>query len=129
MGLEPATTGITIWDSTIELRPPVNRKMLLCNLLEAECRSLFQIVLPPGIPLYPQKTGTSVSSDGTNSNKPHPMQQANSKRKRRAFQLQALNSSIMDFGMENFWANEEYLRGYSFLQCVFCIDISYHLYK
>jgi len=97
--------------------------LLLCNLLEAECRSLFQIVLPPGIPLYPQKTGTSVSSDGTNSNKPHPMQQANSKRKRRAFQLQALNSSIMDFGMENFWANEEYLRGYSFYNAFFALTL------
>ena len=82
-GTEPAQTRITIWGSTIELRPPVNRKLLLCNLLVTEWCSLYEIVISSDFPLYHQKTGTKtgtiVSSDWRDSTKAPLMQQANSK--------------------------------------------------
>ena len=42
-------------------------------------------------------------------------------RRRGGFQLHALNSSIMDLGLENFWSKEGCLSGYLFLQYVFML--------
>ena len=119
-GTEPAQTRITIWGSTIELRPPINRKLLLCNLLVTEWCSLYEIVISSDFPLYHQKTGTktgtSVSSDWRDSTKAPLMQQANSKHPAGgASRPHAINSSIMDLGLENFWTKEGLMKGTVFL--------------
>ena len=40
-----------------------------------------------------------------------------------ASQLHAINSSIMDLGLENFGAKESWFNGQTFLQCVFVLTL------
>ena len=101
-GLELATTCITIWGSTIELRPPVNRNLLLCNLLETEYCSLFQIALTPNFELYLQKPAQASVQTGRTQTSLGRCSKLIPNRRQGAFRLHAFIQSIMDLGLENF---------------------------